>query len=269
MTAATCDPRALKVARAVHEREQPLATILFGSRARGDYDESRSDIDIMLVQPEVPDGEYTASVEEWTEGVVRAAYGRRVPVQLVWLTQKRFHEGKRYINHVATQAMFDGVIMTQNPDEYHNRGADDEEAEYEYDWRNYNNRLMHAELHLSAFEQMIDSGNHDLLIGQQAQAALEHGLKALLEAHRVRYQRTHNIGHLLGRIRDVDPEMRNFAFSILPDIYSAYAGEQEYEEEEARPQPLLTEQPDYRERTVADVQRIINRARSVRESRGD
>ena len=34
-------------------------------------------------------------------------------------------------------------------------------------------------------------------------------------------------------------------------------------------QPLLSEQPDYRARTIADAQRIINRARAVRESRGN
>ena len=268
MTAATCDPRALTVAQAVHERERPLATILFGSRARGDYEERRSDIDIMLVQAEEPDGEYKGAVEEWAEGVVKAAYGRWVPVQLVWLSQQRFNEGKRYINHVATQALFDGVIMTQNPEEYHNRDADEEETDYEYDWKNYNNRLRHAEAHLTAFQDLVDLGRIDLLIGQQAQAALEHGMKALLEAHRARYQRTHNIGHLLGRVRDVDPELRNFAFSIPPDIYSAYAGEQEYEEEERKP-PLLTHQPDYRERTIADAQRIIDRAREARQGRTD
>ena len=264
MTATTCDPRALTVAQAVHERERPLATILFGSRARGDYEERRSDIDIMLVQPEEPDCEYQGSVEKWAEGIVRAAYGRRVPVQLVWLSEQRFSEGTRYINHVATQALFDGVIMTQDPEEYHNRDADDAEAEYEYNWSPYSERMRHAELHLTALQDMIDLSRDDLLIGQQAQGALEHAMKALLEAHRVRYQRTHNIGHLLGRIRDIDPEMRNFAFSISPDIYSAYAGEQEYYEE-ARTQPLLTDQPDYQERTVADAQRIIDRAREVRQ----
>lgn len=266
MTAATCDPRALSVAKAVHEREQPLATILFGSRARGDYEERRSDIDIMLVQSEEPDGEHKGSVEAWAEGVVRAAYGRWVPVQLVWFSEHEFSEGKRYINHVATQAMFDGVIMTQNPEEYHNRDADDEDAEYEYDWAPYSERLRHAEAHLFAFEQMVDLGNMDLLVGQQAQNALEHAMKALLEAHSARYQRTHNIGDLLGRVRDVDPDLRRFQFSIPPDIYTQYAGDQVY-----RPpnQPLLSEQPDYREHTVADAQRIIARARAVRESRGD
>ena len=261
MTAAACDPRALSVAQAVHERERPLATILFGSRARGDYEERRSDIDIMLVQPEVPDGEYTGSVEEWAEGVVRATYGRWVPVQLVWVSEEGFSEGTRYINHVATQALFDGVIMTQNPEEYHNRDADDEEAEYEYDWTPYAERMRHAEAHLEAFVLCVENGMNDLIIGQQAQNTLEHAMKALLEAHRVRYQRTHNIGNLLGHIRHIDPELREFAISVAPDIYTKYAGEQAYELSE----PLLTDQPDYRERTVADAQRIINRAREVRQ----
>ena len=267
MTAATCDPRALRVAQAVHARERPLATILFGSRARGDYEERRSDIDIMLVQADVPDGEYKGTVAEWAGEVVRAAYGRRVPVQLVWLSEQVFSEGTRYINHVATQALFDGVIMTPNPEEYYNRDAAEGAGEYEYDWRNYGNRLTHAEDHLTAFQDMIALSRSDLLIGQHAQSALEHGMKALLEAHRARYQRTHNIGHLLGRVRDVDSELRNFTLSIPPDIYSAYAGEQEYEEKGARVAPLLTDQPDYRQRTVADVHRIIHRARAVRQDR--
>ena len=268
-TVAACDPRALSVARAVHERERPLATILFGSRARGDFEEGRSDIDIMLVQAEVPDGEYKGSVAEWTEGVVRATYGRRVPIQLVWLSEERFSDGKRYVNHLATQALFDGVIMTQNPEEYHNRDADDGETQYEYDWRNYDNRILHAESHLDAFISCIEQRMHDLIIGQQAQAALEHAMKALLEAYSVRYRRTHDIGHLLGHIRHIDPELHELRLGIPPDIYSAYAGEQEYEEVQVRIQPLLTNQPDYRTRTVADVQRIIDRAREVRQQRDD
>ncbi len=267
MTAATCDPRALSIAQSVHEREQPLATILFGSRARGDYEDRRSDIDIMLVQTEVPDGEYKGSVEEWAESVVRVAYGHRVPVQLVWLSEKGFNEGKRYINHVATQALFDGVIMTQNPDKYQNRDANDEEADYEYDWTPYGERLRHAEAHLLAFEQMIDLGNIDLLIGHQAQNSLEHAMKALLEAHSARHQRTHNIGDLLGRVRDVDPDLRQFQLSIPPDIYTQYAGEQMYLL--TRRHPLLTDQPDYRQRTISDARRIINRAREVQQDRAD
>ena len=111
----------------------------------------------------------------------------------------------------------------------------------------------------------VENGMNDLIIGQQAQNTLEHAMKALLEAHRVSYQRTHNIGHLLGRIRRTGPQLLEFAISIAPDIYTKYAGEQAYELSD----PLLTDQPDYRQRTVADARRIIHRAREVRQARTD
>ena len=55
MTLAEADPRAVAVAQAVHQRERPQATILFGSRARGDYNEKYSDIDLLLVCDVFPD----------------------------------------------------------------------------------------------------------------------------------------------------------------------------------------------------------------------
>ncbi len=263
MTAATCDPLALSVAQAVHEREWSEATILFGSRARGDYEERRSDIDIMLLNPGMPDPGYQDRTSQWAEGMAQSVYGHPVPVQLVWRTLDEFRHNRRYVNSVETRAVRDGVFMPQNPSRHGSAQYEDEETEYEYDWMNYDNRMLHAELHLTAFQDMIDLGRNDLLIGQHAQAALEHGMKAFLEAHGAAYQRTHNIGHLLGRIRQVDSEMSEFTLRLPPDIYSEYAGEDEYGL--LRQQPLLTEQPDYRERTIADAQRIIDRAREVRQ----
>ena len=264
MTASACDPRALRVAEAVHRRERPQATILFGSRARGDYDERRSDIDIMLVRPDEPDSDYKLGLLEWAYDTAQAAYGRPVPVQLVWFARDEFQEGQRYINHVTTQALLDGVVMSENPEEFHSRYADDgEETEYEYDWTNYHNRLYHAEQHVIAFEDLIDLGRDDMLIGQQAQSALEHAMKAVIAARGGTYPSTHNLARLLGSVRRIDPELRDFSLSIAPDIYSAYAGEQEYEE---RALPPLTSQPGYRERTVADARRLIERAREVRQA---
>ena len=51
---AGCDLRALQIARQLHREQRPFLTILFGSRARGDYDDERSDIDVMLVREKVP-----------------------------------------------------------------------------------------------------------------------------------------------------------------------------------------------------------------------
>ena len=267
MSETNCDPRALKVAQALHERERPQATILFGSRARGDYDDRRSDIDIMQVNPDEPDPAYKNRAAEWIEEVAQGIYGRPVPVQLVWFAQAEFRENSRYVNHVTTQAMLDGVVMSQNPDDYRSRYEGDcEETEYEYQWTDYDNRLLHAELHLDLFESTCDLGKHDLLIGQQAHSALEQGMKAVIAAHGGTYPTTHNLGQLLGTVRRVEraAALADFALSISPDIYSEYAGDQEYKLQ--RDFPPLTEQPDYRERTVADAQRLIDRARAIRQS---
>ena len=115
MSETNCDPRALMVAQALHEREQPQATILFGSRARGDYEEGRSDIDIIQVNPDTPDQSHKDSATEWAEGIAQATYGRPIPVQLVWFSHADFHENTRYVNHIATRALLDGVVMSPIP----------------------------------------------------------------------------------------------------------------------------------------------------------
>lgn len=53
--AAGCDPHALRIAEELHRAEQPLISILFGFRARGDYLEGRSDLDVLLIRDSVPD----------------------------------------------------------------------------------------------------------------------------------------------------------------------------------------------------------------------
>ena len=126
----------------MHEREQPLATILFGSRARGDYEERRSDIDIMVVQAgnepdqrvqrlglksgqKVSSGQTMNTSSAGSTGL--AHYGEKVQAM-----------AKRYINQCRYPApCIDGVIMTQRPETAWNttyRDADDGETQYEYDW---------------------------------------------------------------------------------------------------------------------------------------
>ena len=266
MTETNCDPRALQVALALHEREQPQATILFGSRARGDYEEGRSDIDIIQVNPGVPDQSYKDRATEWVEGIAQAAYGRPVPVQLVWFSDADFHENARYVNHITTRALLDGVVMSPHPENYRSRYADNlDESEYEYMWEDYENRLDHAEQHLRVFQTLDDLGESDLMIAQRAHSALEHAMKAVIAAHGATYPSTHNLAHLIGTIRRLPGSgLHDFSLSISPDVYSAYAGHQEYLA--GRVAPTLTQMPNYRQRTVADAQRLIDRARAIRQS---
>ena len=266
MTAAACDPRALSVAQAVHERMWPQATILFGSRARGDFQEGRSDIDIMLLNPGMPDQGYKDRASQWADGLAQSIYGRPVPVQLVWRTLDEFRHNRRYVNSVETDAVRDGVFMSQDPNRRDSSYYEDAETESEYDWSPYNERMRHAEIRLEEFMDTAERGRNDLIIGQHAQGALEHGMKALLEAHGASYRRTHNIGELLGNIRHRNPDMDGFSLSIPPEVYTAYAGAAEYG---ARTLPALTEFPDYLQRTKADIESIITRAREVRQGPAD
>ena len=260
---ANYDARALRVARLAQERTQPEFAILFGSRARGDHDEMASDIDVMLVTATAPGAAEQQATDREAQQAAQATYGRAVPVQLTWRTLAGFRHNRRYTNSVETNAMREGIVMPRHPENYQAADYEDAETEYEYDWTNYDNRMRHAASHLEALILTAEHGQNDLIIGQHAQSALEHGMKALLETHGVKYRNTHNIGELLGNIRCHDPELRDFRLAIAPDIYTEYGGEQKYHE--GRRHPMLTEQADYLRRTVADAGRVISRAKALRD----
>ena len=256
------DHRALQVAQQVQQHEQPDLTILFGSRSRGDYDELKSDIDIMLVQETEPDIEQKRLATWVANKIATETYGQMVQVELVWRTLDQFRFNRRYINSVETNAAREGVIMPRNPENYSPSDYEDEETGYQYDWSNYQERVRHAEIHLDEFVFLAEAGRNDLVIGQQAQNALEHGMKALIHAAGGEYSNTHSISDLLGSVRHFDPTMNDFSLAIPPDVYTEYEGQAEYR---ARRQPELTQYPDYLEKTTENVSQIINRAKELRD----
>ena len=259
------DAKALQVAQLAQGREQADFAVLFGSRARGDHHELRSDIDVLLVLPAEPDDAHRQAAELAARTAAQAAYGRAVPVQLVWRSLADFRHNRRYTNSLETNAMREGIVMPRDPNHYHAADYEDDETEYEYEWTNYDNRMWHAESHLEALIIYAAHGN-DLIIGQHAQSALEHGMKALLEAHGVGqgrgYRNTHDIGELLGNLRYRIPELADFRLAIDPAIYTEYGGGPAYSGR--RRTPPLTGQADYLPRTVADAEFLINQARIAR-----
>ena len=259
------DPRAAAVTARLRAAVDADCVILFGSRARGDWTE-QSDIDLLLLQADEPTAAEQELAAKISDAAAQESYRRPVPVQLVWRTREDFRHNRRYSNSVETNAVREGIVMPRDPNQYSTADYEDDATEYEYDWGEYEDRMQHAEAHLDMLQLAAEAGKHDLIIGQQAQNALEHGLKALLEAHGGRYRNTHNIGELLGNARHYDPELRDFRLSIPPDIYTEYEGRDEYRE--VRRQPLLTEQADFLNRTVADAQFIISRAQAVRAIHG-
>ena len=90
MTGANADPHAVAVARAVNEHEQPQATILFGSRARGDYHDQYSDIDLLLVCEQSPGYEIIDTARAFAHHTVQAVYHREVPFQPEYVCRNFF-----------------------------------------------------------------------------------------------------------------------------------------------------------------------------------
>ena len=254
------DAAALQLTKGVYEAIRPDAAVLFGSRARGDHDEHRSDVDIMLIVEQQPDQWKKDEIKDWAVRKAQTTYGRPVPVQLVWFDHSEYEEQERFVNTVVTRALRQGIVMAKNPEDYTSR-YDDEETDHQYTWTDYDNRVFHAEQHLFSFQLHIEVGASDLLIGQQAQATLEHALKAVIAGHGEPYPETHNIGNLIGKMRQMDSHMANFALEIHPDVYTEYAGTDEYKD--VRRRPPLTHHPNYRDATATAAQRLIERAHQL------
>lgn len=256
---AGCDPRALRVAQELHRAQQPEVTVLFGSRARGDYEEGRSDIDVLLVRDSVPNGEQENLIKEDAEKLARSLYGWTVPVQTVWCTNEDFDQMRRTVNHVVARALQDGVIMPRDPEDYDSRYGQ-HELDHSNEWTVTGERLRHAEQHLDVFNMLISSGRAlmDDMVGLHAHQALEHAIKAVISARGWQYKTTHNLNELVGDVRRADPEFR-FRLTIDGLIYNQYAGREEY-----RPTKTpLTGIPNYEEATRADIQRLLERVREI------
>ncbi len=257
------DPRAVTLAHVLRRSEQAELTILFGSRARGDYREGRSDIDIMLLVRREPDSEEKRKRIAAAEAVAGQIYEHPVPVELVWRTLEQFRKNRQFWNSVETAARNEGIILPRNHAEYNPNHYEDDETEHRFNWITRDNRLFHAESHLDMFETAVSGKKVDIMIGQHAHQALERGMKALLETYRAEdkeltYPETHDLRLLARLIAQRDELLTDFRVGIRPKIYNEYVGHLEYKDE--RREAELTSQPDWYERTKEDAEIIIERA---------
>ena len=131
------DRRAIGIAREIHRRRGPLATILFGSRARGNYDEDRSDIDILLVEDNPPGELEQVKIQDREQPAGRSAYGREVGIQLVWVTPEEMRQQDVHINSLCTRAMLEGVTISDDPERFRSRYDSPNPPGAQYDWSTY------------------------------------------------------------------------------------------------------------------------------------
>ena len=95
------DPKAVRLTHALHLVTRSQATVLFGSRARGDH-RPGSDIDIMLVDARSPNPELNANK------LAKQIYGHDIAVDITRTDVKRFTQVEKYRNTVTTAALLEG-----------------------------------------------------------------------------------------------------------------------------------------------------------------
>ena len=187
------DPKACAVARAVGEAVRPERVILFGSRARGDY-RTNSDIDLLIIT----DSDSTDRQEYQNTSVeahrkVEALYGDLIGVDLVHLSKKAFHDGRRARNHVAGQAVRDGFDGNGDKVEYDNPEPTS--------WPDIKQRIANAKRELGVLKVLVEANSAQEAIGFHAQQALENALKGWISALDADYGNTHDVAELAAVVR--------------------------------------------------------------------
>ena len=190
------DPRAKSVAEAVYAAVRPIAVILFGSRARGDYRDD-SDVDLLVIVPD-------EGAEDWKDSYMaacqaasaqsRAVYGDLlISVDVLRMSADRFADGRRAPNHVAGQAARDGVVVSEQP----LPGGGQPPTH----WPDIRQRFIAATRNLHGLDLNIQVNAPQEIIGFLGQQAVENALKGWISALDDRYGNTHNLSELAGIIR--------------------------------------------------------------------
>ena len=247
------DVRALRVAKALRDACDVEWVILFGSRARGDWTD-HSDIDLMIIEPEVAKLERQADIQGAAWELARLAYQDYVDIDFVYLSRAEYERKSAHtLNHVARFARRDGIAMSRNPESF----IRDNRMSYEVDSSDEPEervlRIVHANTYYLAMHGMMDIGITDRVTAYNAHQALEHAMKALISAQGHEYPHTHELDQLAVRINANDPNIDLRLTSDLGQL-SNFAGGSRYG-------PLLTPINDYTgmaNRVTNDLNRLYD-----------
>lgn len=196
------DRTALEVAKAVQSAVAPNTVILFGSRARGDH-RPDSDVDLLIISKPG-----TTAAAGLAERVVREHFKHNPPrlgVDMVTMDLDKFNYCRRAKNHVAAQALRDGVVMNDASFDPPSPSED----QYPDSWPDVKERLQAMYRHLGTFQLVIDHpDSYQEIYGFHAQQAVENAIKAWLSAADLDYRRVHNLQEVADQVF-ADPNESN------------------------------------------------------------
>ena len=198
------DPKARAVAQAVYDAIRPLAVILFGSRARGDYRDD-SDVDLLVIIDDDADDRATyAAASAAAHRKLDELYDLRVGLDVVDFTKSRFAYCRRARNHVAGQALRDGVIVSEagvNPGDFPPSDFPDDSNGEPANWPDIRQRSIAATRNIVSMTNLITTNSPLEDIGFHAQQAVENALKGWISALDDEYKNIHDLGELAAIVR--------------------------------------------------------------------
>ena len=194
------DRRALEVAREIHRMAEPEQTILFGSRARGDF-RPDSDIDVLIIKNSAPPEEWLDDLRERARKLQKARLPEASGIDVICMTAGEFDSRRHLRNNLANSIAKQGSpIMPQDPTE---------PPEESIDWDDIAGKLKDATGAADGLVAIAGAGILDSMddkqIGRMGQNALENVYKAVIGAHGFEYptggRDGHNLRILADRIR--------------------------------------------------------------------
>ena len=228
------DRRAIAVAQAVGDIIHPIDIFLFGSRARGDWQDD-SDIDIFTIAESdaATKAKYQLALQAGKAKALEI-YGRPVKIDLVRYSPADFHRYRQARTHLTYAALKDGINMNHEPvgdcGLYEETPPDN--------WPDVEQRFINYQRQVMAAEVTLEAGLGYEEVGQHLQRCLENALKGFLaymgydDGQGNTWLRTHDIGVLQQAVEAFAGDRRILAgndFSFLSEyaIDAPYEGVQE------------------------------------------
>ena len=196
------DKIGLAAARAAQQAAGDSTVILFGSRARGDH-KPESDVDLLLVYRGEPIAAYCRANQ-----AIRNYFKQNPPwlrVSLLTISRQEFEYCRRAPNHVAAQALRDGIVMSGERFDQSDAYAD----QYPASWPDVKERIITAQRNIRTMEIIIANLPDDPeSYGFHAQQAVENSIKAWISAANLSYRTVHDLVEIAGALFN-DPTESN------------------------------------------------------------
>ena len=208
---------ALAAAQAAQEAVAPDTVILFGSRARGDYHPD-SDVDLLVIHQQLEALEAVHRAKTAARARISSARPDAPVIQITAISRENFRYACRAENHVAGQALRDGVAMNKE----NLRDSPEPGDGYPRSWPDVKERIIIARRDLGYFNRMLadDFFGADAF-GYYAQQAIENVLKAWISAAGLTYRRIHDIEELTSNLLNHPTEAETPAAEQLRRLLAA------------------------------------------------